>query len=327
MAKQVLVIGGSYFVGRVFSIFSSQKGDPELHVVNRGNMPLNKAGVHEYRCERHDVETMASILPDIKFDAVVDLCAYAPGDIKPVVDALADRIGQYLYVSTASVYVHDGGVKKEGDPLMYESEKDAVTQRCCGNASQTAELYAQSTDESIYRYCNDKAKLETELIHACNEHSIPYTILRPTFIYGPFNYAPRESWFVEKLVNGKPIERITDATSHFSFVYVGDVARAIDACIADERAYNQTFNVSAPETVTYDLFYQLLRDWGGSDYPTVDVTVRQTLDQSIPLPFPLEEDELYDGSKLADTFDFEYTPLAEGLGKAFNAFRNVYEPR
>ena len=29
-------------------------------------------------------------------------------------------------------------------------------------------------------------------IAVCKAAGIPYTILRPTFIYGPFNYAPRE---------------------------------------------------------------------------------------------------------------------------------------
>lgn len=52
MAKQVLVLGGSEFVGRVFSIMCSREGDLELHLVNRGRFPVGKPGVHEYRCER-----------------------------------------------------------------------------------------------------------------------------------------------------------------------------------------------------------------------------------------------------------------------------------
>lgn len=303
MAKQVLVIGGSYFLGRVFSIFASRAGDPELHLVNRGRLPLNKEGVHEYRCDRHDVEKLASIVPDVHYDALVDFCAYNPGEISPIVEVLHDRIGQYIYVGTASVYdPNESGCKVETDTVIYESDDDVISQYVCG-----------------------KAILETELIESCKKHGIPYTIIRPSCIYGPFNYAPRESWFIEKIMHGKPVERITDSTSHFSFVYVGDVANAITACIGDERAYDEIFNISAPEVVTYDVFYDELRRWWGKDFPTIDVTVRQTYDEGIGLPYPLDNDELSDGTKFARTFGFEYTPLSEGLDKAFNAFKNVYE--
>ena len=60
MAKQVLVIGGSYFVGRVFSILCSRDEEFELHVVNRGKAPIRKEdlGIHEYRSDRHDIDTL-----------------------------------------------------------------------------------------------------------------------------------------------------------------------------------------------------------------------------------------------------------------------------
>ena len=41
------------------------------------------------------------------------------------------------------------------------------------------------------------AKLEEELRQVCAQ--IPWTIVRPAFIYGPFNYAPREAWYIRLL--------------------------------------------------------------------------------------------------------------------------------
>ncbi len=306
MPKQVLVIGGSYFLGRVFSIFASRAQDPILHVVNRGKAPLNKEGITEYKCDRHDVDTMATLIPsDIKFDAFVDFCAYNPGEIAPIIEKFHNQIGQYIYISTASVYIPgDRGIKKEDDPILYESDNSMVTDYIC-----------------------NKSKLEDEVIEACQKYGIPYTIARPSFIYGPFNYAPRESWFIEKLVKGKQIEILDDSHSHFNFVYVGDAAQAILNFIGDERAYNEVFNLSAPEVVTYKVFYDELRRWWGKDFPSVHVTVEQTIREGIALPYPLEDDELYDGSKYSETFGVSYTPLSEGLDKAFNAFKNVYSPR
>ena len=71
--KKILVIGGSAFVGRIFSIQTSKKGDEfELHAVNRGHYPLRLENVREYKCDRHDPHTLARLLPDGAFDALVD---------------------------------------------------------------------------------------------------------------------------------------------------------------------------------------------------------------------------------------------------------------
>lgn len=304
MAKQVLVIGGSYFVGRVFSILCSRDEDFELHVVNRGKAPIRKEdqGIHEYRSDRHDIDNLVSVIPDIAFDAVVDTCAYTPGEIAPIVEALHDRIGQYVYISTSSVYVPgDRGVKKEGDPILYESDDDMVAQYIC-----------------------NKALLEDELKNACGPYSIPWTIVRPAFIYGPFNYAPRESWFIEKIAHGKPVERLVDGTARFSFVYVTDVAAALQAFVGDERAFNETFNLSAPEEITNERFFDKLVELAEQPFATVDVTVKEVLERNIAIPWPLTDDELCDGTKFAETFGFAYSTFDEGMAKTFKSFMNVY---
>jgi hypothetical protein len=42
-------------------------------VVNRGKAPLNNLNhVTQYQCDRHEPMKMAALLPDIKFDAVID---------------------------------------------------------------------------------------------------------------------------------------------------------------------------------------------------------------------------------------------------------------
>ena len=62
MSKKVLVIGGSAFTGRVFCIQMSKNEDYELHVVNRGQFPLNLKGVKEYKCDRHSPRMVADWL-------------------------------------------------------------------------------------------------------------------------------------------------------------------------------------------------------------------------------------------------------------------------
>jgi nucleoside-diphosphate-sugar epimerase len=268
MSKKILVIGGSAFTGRVFSIQMSKNPDFELHVVNRGQFPLNLETVREYRTDRHTPVMVKHLLPKIDFDAMIDFCAYAPGDTSSLLEMLKGRIKHYIIFSTASVYEPlDHKLKFEGDPLMTYSEGDRVSD-----------------------YIYNKILLEQETISTCEHLGIPYTILRPTFIYGPFNYAQRESYFVELIARGHVVPVPSDATAKFNMVYVFDIARALQLMIGNEKAFNETFNLSAPDEITYSLFLEAFTKFNGGPFLTRRVNVEEVVAENIPLPFPLTED-------------------------------------
>ena len=55
MSYKVLVIGGSYFLGRIFCTLASRTGEFDLTLVNRGRYPMTHLpGLREYHCDRHD---------------------------------------------------------------------------------------------------------------------------------------------------------------------------------------------------------------------------------------------------------------------------------
>jgi nucleoside-diphosphate-sugar epimerase len=302
MRKNILIIGGSYFVGRVFCILASQQADADLFVVNRGRYTLDKPNIAEFVSDRHDTERILAILPPLRFDAVIDFCAYEPTDISSIVEALGDRIEQYLYLSTSSVYdPADHGVKTERSPLARQYEDDTISQ-----------------------YVAKKALLEQELEQSCVGRGITHTTIRPPFIYGPYNYAPRESYFIKKIVHGEPVPVPLDATAEFSMVYVSDLARALRACVGNKRAFDAVFNASAPERIDYPRIVSELQRCNGAPFPIEKVTVQQVIDEKLPLPFPLLDDELCSGELLAEVTGVSYTPFDQGMDKTFTAFKNVY---
>ena len=302
MSKKILAIGGSAFTGRVFSIQMSKNSDYELHVVNRGQFPLHLETVKEYKSDRHTPIMIKHLLPKIDFDVMVDFCAYAPGDASSILEMLKGRIKHYIIFSTASVYEpFDHKLKFEGDPVVTKTEGDRVTD-----------------------YIYNKVLLEQEAVETCERLSIPYTILRPTFIYGPFNYAARESYFVELIARGHVVPVPSDATAKFNMVYVFDVARALELMMNNKNAYNETFNLSAPEEVTYSMLLEAFLKFNNGPFMTRSVTVEEVISDSIPLPFPLTENELFSGKKLSDTFDFEYTPFMIGMEKTYKIFYSLF---
>ncbi|MDR2196872.1 MAG: NAD-dependent epimerase/dehydratase family protein [Coriobacteriales bacterium] len=302
--KNILVLGGSYFVGRVFNMLASQAGNLEMFVVNRGRYTLGKPHVTEFKCERHDTKRLVELLPPIDFDALIDLCAYEPGDISLILDALGTRAGHYIDISTSSVYA----------PNPHSAKTEA------------APLATGLGDDPASQYVAKKLGLEGELTAACEARGVPWTIFRPAFIFGPYNYAPRESWFVEKIVRGEPVPVPTDAAARFSFVYVSDVARALMAAAGDGRAFGRALNLAGPEELDYPRYLAELARCNGGPFATEEFTVAQVLEQNIPLPFPLTaaETDLTSGELAATTLNLAYTPFSEGMEKAFTAFRNVY---
>jgi len=305
MDKNILVLGGSYFVGRVFSILSARRGDSSLHVVNRGNYKLSLPNVQEYVCDRHDCDKMLQLLPpQVTFDTVVDSCGYKAGEIASIVEALGERIGQYIFFSTISIC----------NPTIQEPK----TESC-----PLADL-PDASSNPVVDYLYQKSVLETELRACCTLHRIPWTIFRPTFIYGPFNYAPRESYFFKLIAEGLPIPYPEDASAEFSMVYVEDAAQAVHSVIGDAAAHDRVFNLAAPEHITYPRLFDELRACHGSPFPIRPISVAEVNRDGIPLPFPLNTNDLSDGSLLSNLFDFHYTPFSEGFARTYRAFSKLY---
>ena len=303
MSKNVLVIGGSAFTGRVFSIKASRSENFDLHVVNRGQFPLGLERVTEYKCDRHSPRMIARLVPDIKYDALIDFCAYKPGEIKSVIDALGSRIGQYIFFSTASVY------EPAGEQLITERGRT---------------VSAVGSKGAVDEYILNKLALEKELIEACENVGIKYTIFRPTFIFGPFNYAPRESFFIELIARKHVVPIPTDSTSHFCFVYVMDIAEILMKSIGNKKTFDQIFNLSGKEDVTYAQLISDFERYNGGPFDSRVVTVKEAVDESIPLPFPLTETILYNGEKIEKALDFEYTSFSEGMEKTFQVFYSLF---
>ena len=133
---------------------------------------------------------------------------------------------------------------------------------------------------------------------------------------------------MERIVKGQPIPVPTDSDSEWNFVFVTDVARAICACVEQqETSCGQAYNLSAPEIVTYKSYMDVLQKVTDRPFETRPVTVSEVLAQNIPLPFPLtaDESELFDGTKIAKQLGTSYLSFEEGMQKAFNAFKSVYD--
>lgn len=299
---KLLVIGGSYFYGRVFVMEAAKEHD--ITVWNRGTYSMEAFGVRQIRADRHE----RAIGCEEDYDVVIDFCAYAPGDVRDTVYNISGKIGQYILISTVDVYERDAAVvKKENTPF----EERPIA----GEAGA---------------YIAGKIAVEKELAEVCGEKDIPYTVLRPAILYGPYNYAPRESAYIGMLLTNHALPRFTDAQGQFQFVYVKDAAQAVLACLGKEETYGQSYNLCQDQILTYESFFDALKKAAQPEdlegMAEVPLTVAQAVSQGVPVPFPATaaETHLCDNTKGKVQLGLSYTDLEEGMRRTYRAFRNVY---
>ena len=319
--KKILVIGGSYFYGRVFVMEAAREQNKyHITVLNRGTYSMEEFGVTQITGDRHDSAVYA--MCDGDYDAVIDFCAYSPGDVETVIRGVGGRVGQYILISTVDVYERGSGIIK--------TENHALESRTFAGEAGA--------------YIAGKVALEKEVRKVCGDRGIPYTILRPAILYGPYNYAPRESAYIQMMVVNHVLPHFTDADGSFQFVYVKDAAHAVLRVIGNDTAYGQAYNLCQDEIVTYDSFFQTLKEAAGHaqtqetkrkeadnlamtvKLQEIPLTVAEAVVQQIPVPFPATaaETELCSNEKSKCGLGLKYTDFIEGMGRTYRAFKHVF---
>jgi nucleoside-diphosphate-sugar epimerase len=298
--RNVLVIGGSYFAGRVFVEELARQGDTKITVYNRGRCPLGMAEVSELTGDRRDPDRIRAVIPPLHWDAVVDFCAYDPADIEILLQNLPGRIGQYVFISTTTVYD-----KTLDLPIREDAPKLAAPQ---------IELGSQAA------YGFDKWRAEQAVEAQCQSMGVNHTIFRPAIIYGYYNYAPRETYFFDLLRKHQPVVVPDSGLALFSFIWVVDMALMLIRSLGEKNTYGQAFNLAADELVSYPRIIEVLQQITGKTIDTVAMPVAEIERQGIPAPFPLAEHLIYSGEAARRTFGVTFTPFASGLRQALKYY-------
>lgn len=90
-------------------------------------------------------------------------------------------------------------------------------------------------------------------------YDIPYTIIRPSAVYGPTDMNRRVSQiFVEKAIRGEPI-KVHGEDEKLDFSYVRDVARGFVLAAIKPEGINETFNITSGHAHTLLAFVQCLQ--------------------------------------------------------------------
>jgi len=108
-------------------------------------------------------------------------------------------------------------------------------------------IFISSMDSvfKIYKgYGEEKADIEKYLMQS----TIPWIVLRPTYILGIGNHLHRETYFFNKILKKEEIEIDGDGTGQLSFISADDVAKCIYKVI-ENKTTNQIYNLCNDDKV------------------------------------------------------------------------------
>lgn len=215
---RILIMGGTRFIGVYLTKILVAQGH-EVVLFNRGNRPIPVEGITQIQGDRTSPEQLKAKLSQEHFDAIYDNNGRELSDTQPLAEIFHDRVQHFVYMSSAGVYLRSDQMPHvEGDPVDPKSRH--------------------------------RGKYETEAYLA--QVGLPFTAIRPTYIYGASNYNDLESWFFDRIVRDRPIPIPANGLHITQMGHVEDLAQAMARVLGNERAIGQVYNVSGDRYVTFD---------------------------------------------------------------------------
>lgn len=246
-ALDLLILGGTRFAGRWLAEQAMAAGH-RVTLLHRGRTDASAVPQAEHLIA--DRDGGLAVLGGRRWDAVVDTSGYLPRVVRASAEALKDRVGTYLFVSSISVYA-------EPVPAGF-NEDQAVTR-----------LDDPTTEEWVGpAYGGLKVLCEGVVREVLGERAV---IVRPGVIAGPRDYMDRFAYWVRRVAKGGDVLAPGDPDQGVQFVDARDLAGFyLDVITQGVRG---VYQVTGPrERLSMRAFLEMARDTldGDSRFTWVD---------------------------------------------------------
>jgi nucleoside-diphosphate-sugar epimerase len=187
------------------------------------------------------------------YDVVCQFVAYEMEQVERDLEVFGGRVGQYLFVSTASAY--------QKPPSNWR-----ITERTpLGNP--------------YWAYSQTKADMEAMLFRAHADGKLPVTVVRPSHTYrrrfpGTFCSGDDHAW---RMLTGRPVVVHGDGTGLWTYTHATDFARAFVRLLGNARAVGEAFHVTRPDATTWNDIFRAVAGSLGVKRPEFVYVPTQTL--------------------------------------------------
>jgi len=263
---RILVIGGTAFVGRAISLAAHDAGH-QVTVLNRGQTPSDLPGDIERLVGERPGELTA--LESREFDATIDVIAYRPADVHALADAIGDRGGHHLQISSISAY-------DDSMPI--------------GATEQTASLWPDGTvdpDAAIDAATYGPLKAACEHAATSRFSDAKLTFVRPTYVIGGHDRTMRFPYWVARCQRGGRIAVPGPRTTVLQYIDARDVGEFTVRLLADGTTGGFTCAGPFPARSYVDVVEEVARLVAPAGSEVVEVPAEDVAAAGLDGAFPL----------------------------------------
>ncbi len=240
---RILFIGGTGTISSACVQLALTRG-MEVSIINRGisdrrDLPSD---VETLVANAQKIDELSQALAGRAYDVVADFLAFTPGEVTERLDLFRGRVGQYVFISSATVY--------EKPPALLP--------------------IVESTPLSNPRwdYANDKIRSEDVLTAAYRDEQYPVTIVRPSHTYDERTPPVYGGWTqIERMRQGKPVVVHGDGTSLWTLTHSSDFAVGLIGLLGDPRTFGQAFHITSDEVFSWNQINEILAAAAGAPSP------------------------------------------------------------
>ena len=286
---RVLFLGGTGTISSACSGRAVEHG-LDLTVLNRG-MTSSRSLPPEARCLTADVDDPSSLSDAIgyqDFDVVVDWLAFTPDQVRARTDLFRGRVGQYVFISSASAY-------------------------------QTPAARLPITESTPLRnpywaYSRGKIACEDLLTALYREEGYPMTVVRPSHTYDETHVPLEGGWTaVDRMRRGEPVVVHGDGTSLWTLTHHTDFARDFVHLLGNPRTLGEAFHITSDDVLTWDQIARALGAAAGADPHLVhvpsDAIAAVDADWGAALLGDKAHSTVFDNSKIRSLVPERVTPI------------------
>lgn len=242
---RVLFIGGTGVISSACSRLALARG-MKLTLLNRGQSqrPI-PPGAEVIHADIRDPGSVTEALGSTTFDVVVDWIAYTVEHVETDLSLFSGRVGQYIFISTASAYLKPAALPiLESTPL--------------GNPH--------------WAYSRAKIACEERLMRAFRDDGFPVTLVRPSHTYDATKLPMYGRYTViDRMRRGQPVIVHGDGTSLWVLTHHEDFARGFVGLLGNHRALGEVFHITSDEVLTWNEIFLWLGRAAGVEPQLVHV--------------------------------------------------------
>jgi nucleoside-diphosphate-sugar epimerase len=230
----VLFIGGTGIISSACAVQAVAAGF-DLHLLNRGRSTVRPVaeGAQVLISDVRDPQSVRAALAGQEFDVVVNFLAFTKDHIRADLELFRGRIGQYIFISSASAY--------QTPP------------------ARLPVLESTPLRNPYWQYSRDKIACEELLLRSYRDDGFPVTIVRPSHTYDRTSVPFDGGWTaIDRMRRGAEVVVHGDGTSLWTLTHHTDFARAFVGLLGEHRAIGESYHITSDEAPTWNEIARIL---------------------------------------------------------------------